>query len=115
MTSATTNSEIRAMIQAQEELYEMLGIPVEDLRSAASSACKRRSMSVPAVSPTALVNSRPRRNSEVLVSAARNSDMWRHHYYSQSIDDVSDQNSQRCSLTDSLVSQRTAVLAILST
>lgn len=99
-SSATPNSEIHAMMRAQDELYEILGITADELRGQ-HSAGRQRSWSMAAVSSQSRDSTvSTRRNSEVLSPSARKSEAWHHHFRSRSIDDVS--SSQHVSVLPAL-------------
>ena len=76
-SGVSPNDEVRALMRAQEELYEMLGIKWEEL-----PAVRKRSMSVSDVTtppPYQETMPRPRRNSEVTSPAAARSASWHDH------------------------------------
>lgn len=76
-SGVSPSDEVRALMRAQEELYEMLGIKLEEL-----PAVRKRSMSVSDVTtppPYQETMPRPRRNSEVTSPAAARSASWHDH------------------------------------
>ncbi|KAI0342545.1 hypothetical protein BDW22DRAFT_212744 [Trametopsis cervina] len=71
----STDDNVRAMIRAQEELYEMLGIKLDDTPTA-----RKRSMSVSdALYPPPYQWDRPRRNSDCISPAIVRSAAWHDH------------------------------------
>ena len=78
MSSAVSpDDEVRALMRAQEELYEMLGIKLEEL-----PIVRKRCMSVSDIaSPPPYQENmpRPRRNSEVASPNMGRSEAWHEH------------------------------------
>lgn len=62
--SESPSAELQAMVQAQKELYEMLGISLDELRG--KQPRMRRSMSAIGLSARAKEPMQPRPNSDVL-------------------------------------------------
>ncbi|GJE93400.1 hypothetical protein PsYK624_095590 [Phanerochaete sordida] len=90
MTSeGTPLSEIRAMLQAQEELCAMLGISPEDLRVPAIETRPKRSMSLSAAlqTPHSPRSFLPRTVSESYTPSTSASESFRFHRRSRTIDD----------------------------
>ncbi|KAI0089428.1 hypothetical protein BDY19DRAFT_103179 [Irpex rosettiformis] len=76
-SGVSPDEEVRALMRAQEELYEMLGIKLEELPTV-----RKRSMSVSDVAtppPYQETMPLPRRNSEVVSPSAARSSSWHEH------------------------------------